>query len=365
MGVRKLNKFLIDKRLINEYQTLEEYINIIRSDPSRNNRFDNKIVIAIDFWLYMHKFLHSSRSTNIVIAFFNQIIRFLNLGIIPIYIADGYVPVEKEEEHNDRILNREKQINKIHELDLEIQGFNDKYQNISEDDGFTSDLDLIHKRDVLLKNVKRATKDEIDEIIKVFDIMNISFVRAQYEADALCTLLYREKMITACLSDDMDMLALGCGSTIRIEKGKIIEYDLKYILESLELNQEQFIDLCIIFGCGYLKHTIRVDTESAYIMIRESGNLLDALFSGIYPDFNIEIKNINVIGEGYHNVSDIYLDAPNNENINFTIEIPHLDISSIINHLRNVNWFHASAKNINYLRSDLMKAIRFLNHDYN
>ena len=45
-------------------------------------------------------------------------------------------------------------------------------------------------------------------------------LNAQGEADYLCAKFYQEGMISACLSDDMDMLAVGCGRMIKFDNGK-------------------------------------------------------------------------------------------------------------------------------------------------
>jgi flap endonuclease-1 len=352
MGVRKLNKFLIERDLIIEHADLKKYIDSIKQNPSTNNCKSGRIVIAIDFWLYVHKFLHSNKSTNIAMAFLNQIIKIMGAGAVPIYVADGHVPIEKEDEHIHRMNVRNKKLEEIQNLELQMIQISDEDTE-----------DLFQRVNRLEKQVKRASRDEIKDILNIFEIMGIPFVRARYEADALCTLLYREGVITACLSDDMDMLALGCGSTIRIEKGRIIEYDLSFILKKLDLNREQFIDLCIIFGSGYLKHPIRVDPTSAYEMIHRSGSLLDAMFSGDYPEFNVESRNILVIGENYHDVVDIYLESPDRETVDIEIDTHRLNIPHIIAYLRKSHWFNSSSKNIRHMKYDLYRISRTLYTD--
>src|SRR5207253_4499852 len=98
MGVRKLNKFLTTREIIRPYRNIQEFIIELRkSDENKNNSHNGKIVIAIDFWLYAHKFLHSSKSENILLGFWNQTLKFFSYGIIPIYVMDGSVPIEKQE----------------------------------------------------------------------------------------------------------------------------------------------------------------------------------------------------------------------------------------------------------------------------
>src|SRR5271166_4045284 len=129
MGVRKLNKFLTNREIIRTYRNIQEFIVELKNeDRCNNNAHNGKIIIAIDFWLYAHKFLHSSRSDNILLGFWNQIMKFFSCGIIPLYVMDGSVPIEKQEkveERNKKRLNYKKRIDSINN-DIE------KYININE-----------------------------------------------------------------------------------------------------------------------------------------------------------------------------------------------------------------------------------------
>ena len=58
MGIRKLNKFLTSRGIYNSYRNMNEFINKLKNNKS-NITHSGKIVIAIDFWLYIHKFIHS------------------------------------------------------------------------------------------------------------------------------------------------------------------------------------------------------------------------------------------------------------------------------------------------------------------
>lgn len=358
MGVRKLNKFLTTKQLITEHNNLYEYVKTLELHPEQNNCKTKQIVIAIDFWLYAHKFLHSSRSNNIVMGFWNQIIKILSYGAIPVYIADGYVPIEKEDEYYSRKRRFERKKGDIDKINETLDEY-DEYIGLDEIEGIelaervghsadaisVDQIDaLIEKRERLLKQIKRVNRRELRNILSMFEVMSVPFVRARHEADALCVKLYKDGLITTCMSDDMDMLALGCGSTIKFNNGKLIEFNLERIKSGLELDQEQFIDICIMFGCGYLRHPIRIECQRAYEIIKESGSLLDALFCDDYPEFNTESRNIRVLGENYHLVQDIYLYSPDKETspeFLFDYISPHGELvwSAIREYLENAEWF--------------------------
>src|SRR5437660_1034850 len=115
MGIRKLNKFLTNKNILNIYHNMQEFVNKIKLNDctvnnntdcqetmQQNNTSSGKIVIAIDFWLYVHKFLHSNRTDNILLGFWNQIMNMFSYGVIPLYIMDGYIPIEKQDRVNER-----------------------------------------------------------------------------------------------------------------------------------------------------------------------------------------------------------------------------------------------------------------------
>ena len=88
MGIKKLNKFLSQKGLIKSYYNINNYVNKYKS-------MNKKLIIGVDFWLYANKFSHSFDGI-IFIGFWNQIIKLLSHGIIPIYIIDGNAPLEKK-----------------------------------------------------------------------------------------------------------------------------------------------------------------------------------------------------------------------------------------------------------------------------
>jgi 5'-3' exonuclease len=323
MGVRKLNKFLVNKNLVIPYDSLSEFVEKKRNN---NNIDGTHIVIAVDFWLYAHKFLHSTRSDDILLGFWNQIIKFMSSGIIPLYVMDGMSPFEKKDKNDERERRKNNYARRFEELNEEIEN--------CEDDKCDNDIRiLLAEKKKLQKHVKRINHIDLQNIKRLFDIFGVPYVRATYEADSLCAKLFREKIITSCLSDDMDMLALGCGSTIKFNDGKIIEFNLDHINENLGLTQNQFVDMCILFGCDYLKHPFRLDCDEIYLLIKKHGSLLGALSSGENNIFNMYNPNIRVIGENYHNVQNIYLNNHEREFIPETfrnMRIPGISLETLI-----------------------------------
>ena len=69
----------------------------------------NKLLIGIDANLFCYKYSHSY--DNMLIGFFNQILKFLSYGYYPLYIFDGGTMMEKEGTNINR--NKKKNNNKL------------------------------------------------------------------------------------------------------------------------------------------------------------------------------------------------------------------------------------------------------------
>lgn len=339
MGVRKLNKYLTNLNIIKTYQNINEFVD---ENKTINISKSGKFVIAIDFWLYAHKFLYSSKPGSILMGFLNQIIKFLSCGAIPLYVIDGSVPIEKLSTVEERNRKRNNYKKKLEEIDFNLE----KYSSIDEifykelDDEY---LETVDKREKLQKKIKRIKITELHNIYKLFDILNIVYIRAEYEADALCAKLYKENIINCCLSDDMDMLALGCGSTIKFSDGKVIEYNLEHIKRELNFTQEQFIDMCIIFGCDYLQHPIKIDCEDVHELLKKHGSLLDALCANEHDKFNMSNRNVRVIGENYYLVKDVYLTSCDKETVDsVNVQSKKINPAVLIDFLKKTRQFDTS-----------------------
>lgn len=368
MGVRKLNKFLTTREIIKSYRNIQEFINKLKSNKSNNNSHNGKIVIAIDFWLYAHKFLHSCRSDNILMGFWNQTMRFLSYGIIPLYVMDGSVPIEKQGKIDERTKKRTNYKKRIDAIDTEI----DQYININDlvitDHSEIDDTlgGMYEKKEKLQKYIKRIKTSELYNIHKLFDVLGIPYIKAEFEADALCAKLFKENIITACLSDDMDMLALGCGSTIKFQDGNLVEFNLEHVMTELQFTQDQFIDMCIMFGCDYLQHPFRLECDEVYDMIKKHGSLLDALCSNEHELFNMNNSNVKIIGEHYYQVKDTYLNSHKKEFISnslYNLKMKKIKFEDLSIFLKKLRCFDTLSKNMKLIEEDVNKINQMIDDD--
>ena len=111
-----------------------------------------------------------------------------------------------------------------------------------------------------------------------------------------------ENKINCCLSEDMDLLAFGCKQMIKLSKNNIYEYDLDYILKELNLSNDRFIDMCILFGCDYIKPVLRSKPNEIYNFILNSKSIRNILSENSKNcDINEYINNHNKVKNLFKN----------------------------------------------------------------
>jgi len=227
MGIKNLLKFL------------SEYPDIIK-EKSLEDFYGNKIAIDISILIYQVVIaIRNSGSdltndkgeiTSHILGLFNKTLSFLEKGIIPVYVFDGKPPQLKH-----KILDIRKQIRK-----KALEKFNDA-QN----------------KDDKIKYLKRSvciSKEQMNQCRELLTCMGIPYIDAPEEADSELSYLCKENMVYSVLTEDMDILTFGSPKIIRnlTSSKKIpLEIELKNILDKLNFTYEQFIELCILFGCDY------------------------------------------------------------------------------------------------------------------
>jgi 5'-3' exonuclease len=144
---------------------------------------------------------------------------------------------------------------------------------------------------------------------------------ANGEADSLCAKLYKEGFITACLSDDMDMLPLGCGKTIKFVEGKIIEFNLMKILEGLDLEHDEFIDMCILFGCDYIRTHNKLNYNESYELIKKYRSIKNILDNANHEILNYENEKCNNLISEHQHIHYLFVNACDTEHIDINNKI--------------------------------------------
>lgn len=240
MGIKNLLKFL------------SNYPELIKENYIDN--YGGKR-IAIDISILIYQVVIAIRNTGSdltnnkgeitshILGIFNKTLTFLERGIIPIYIFDGKPPSLKKKILEVRNQIRKKALEKY--TDAQTEEDKIKY----------------FKRSVYI------TKKQIEECQELLKLMGVPYIEAPEEADSQLAYLCKENLVYAVLTEDMDILTFGSPRIIRNltnNKKLPIEIELNNVLEKLSLTYEQFIELCILFGCDYCSSLSEIKQNEIY-----------------------------------------------------------------------------------------------------
>ena len=200
-------------------------------------------------------------------------VQYLEMGITPIYIFDGKPPVEKQECIQERLKKVEMNKEKMKNTESQQEKLN------------------------LEKGAIRIKKEYIDDLKKLFNLMGVSYIHADGEAEAYASELCRIGYVDAVVTEDMDTLAYGCPVLIRtcidksIKRPNVItKFNFQKLIDDLNLTHDEFIDLCILCGCDYCPTIPKVGTVRALKNIQENKTIEKCLeefkgTSSITPEF--------------------------------------------------------------------------------
>ena len=118
-------------------------------------------------------------------------------------------------------------------------------------------------------------EEHVEDCKKLLKVMGVPFVSAPCEAESQCAELVKKNKVYAVGTEDMDALTFGTTILLRhltfseARKMPIKEFHLNKVLEGLELNQEEFIDLCILLGCDYCDKIRGMGPKTAIKLVQE------------------------------------------------------------------------------------------------
>ena len=113
------------------------------------------------------------------------------------------------------------------------------------------------------------------ELKHFLDLLKIQYIQSCGEADLVCSKLCETGVVDMVLSEDMDILTSNSKILLRnfnINSNKIIIYKLDIILNELGLIYEDWVKLCILFGCDYVKRLHSVGPVYSYNLIKKLCN---------------------------------------------------------------------------------------------
>lgn len=250
------------------YQVIAENAPDAVKSGEIKNHFGRKV--AIDASMSIYSFLIAVRSdgqqlmsdagetTSHLMGMFYRTLRMVDNGIKPVYVFDGAPPKLKSGELAKRTA-RKAEAAEAHEEAKET--------------GTAEDVEKFSRRTVRVTEVHNA------ECKKLLKLMGVPYIEAPTEAEAQCAALARAGKVYAAASEDMDTLCFEAPILLRHltfseqRKEPIQEIHLARALDGLNMDQKQFIDLCILLGCDYLEPIPKIGPNTALKMIREHGTL--------------------------------------------------------------------------------------------
>jgi flap endonuclease-1 len=244
-------------------------------------------VIAIDASLVIYQIIIALRNsgrdltnekgaiTSHIYGLFFKNIKFLELGITPIYVFDGKSPKIKSNTLNQRRQLRKEAQTMLNNTDL--------------------------TREDKIKYFKRTysiTKSDVTEAQILLDLMGIPYIIAPSEADIVLAYLAMNGYVDGVCSDDSDILAFGAPYLFKdmsrfMNKNKeITVISLKRVLSGLKIDMSKFIDMCILLGCDYCDPIPKIGSARAYELVRRYSSLNEILekLQNRNPNINIDIE---------------------------------------------------------------------------
>jgi len=216
--------------------------------------------VAVDASVVLYQFLAAvtdsgNQQNSYLMGIFKRTVWMVDHGLKPVFVFDGEPPNLK-----DSIL--EKRNEKREEAKAAL--------NKAKDEGNQEEIVKQSK-----KLIKRTQEQEV-EVKKLLKLMGIPFIDAPSEAEAQIAELVKGNKVYAAVTEDSDALAFGTNIVLRhltIEAEKIKEIHFPDVLKGLELDQDQFVDLCILLGCDYAGKIRGIGPKKAIQLIRSFKNI--------------------------------------------------------------------------------------------
>jgi flap endonuclease-1 len=260
--------------------------------------------VAIDASLFMYKMLINMRGANQayltsedgkivshITGIFYKTTNYLAVNITPIYVFDGKPPDNKcgvLKSRHDKVANAKAAM---------------EDETLSEED-----------KNKLEKQTIRLTKHHVDDIKQLLDLMGVSYVQANGEAEAYASEMCRKGMVDYVVTEDMDTLAFGCPKMIRtcldrsIKRADVISViNLETILRDFNMSYTEFVDMCILCGCDYCGNLPRIGNKTAFNHIQKLSSIEHVLptIKQIPENYETNYKESRRLFTMYHDTLDM------------------------------------------------------------
>ncbi|WRW24660.1 DNA repair protein RAD2 [Singapore grouper iridovirus] len=249
--------------------------------------------LAVDGTFILHKYKNCQHTAwQYLILFMLCCLKMRRVNAI--FVFDGDPLPEKSREKTNRRNRRQAMIDKGHVLRDQLERFKTNgeiskelkaaVERLGNQKKITSDLThantikyMVNYADHLTKDT-RVTADDYETFRKSLDAFGFPYMDAPDEAELCCVWLTKMGFADAPLTVDSDAIACGAYHGIPIVYTDIHGDHLKAIsvtraMGALELNGDQFMDLCVMCGTDFNQRIHRLGPATALKMIRAHGSL--------------------------------------------------------------------------------------------
>lgn len=266
------------KELLKKFDSVEE---------KKPINFFNGKTILVDASIFVCKYKAVQKNT-FEEAFMNLFVVLKENNIKVVFVFDGKSPDEKNKERQKRALKKKAQYERVEKLELDLIDYRNN-KKISQDLWFINNKKVLPSK--LLPNEKFFSFTKVNEYVKqlrsqiievsekdfiilreLLDLFGIPYIKAKGEAEILCSKLVKNNFADAVLTKDTDVLA--CCSPIMLCDINISEKEftvikLKNILQTLELEENSWIDLCIMCGTDFNENIPNIGPVRSFNYIKK------------------------------------------------------------------------------------------------
>ena len=229
MGIQYLNSYI--KKNVSNESLVKVSLKMLKGK-----------IIAVDISIYLYRYLAEGE---LIENIYHMLSIFFHYEIIPIFIFDGKPPIEKNKLIEKR--NKDKYQAKLTYKKLKEELENNNY-DVNYENKIIENMENLKKKFIKIQN------KDLDKVKNLITAFGFNYLQANCEADLICGKLVNKNIAWACLSEDMDMFLYGCSRVLRyfsIINHTVIVYNLKNILNELDLTLKEFKEICIISGTDY------------------------------------------------------------------------------------------------------------------
>jgi 5'-3' exonuclease len=262
--------------------------------------------IAIDVSLFLCKF-KASNGPDWLTSFVELIDCLRSNEVHPVFVFDNTPPIEKTNERNRRVSQREKSKTFVSELEAAYDHFRqtgeikpvirsfyasrDKNPSLSTSrrstEGFIN-------MDIVLGMIQKVRKQiiQIDEsdyaaLRNLFAVLKIPYFLAPSEAETCCSDLCKREMVDAVLTEDTDVLAYAVPVflfKLNIHDGTCMRLKYADLAAESGMGESQLRDFMICCGCDYNKNIDLIGPSKSFQLIAKTGSIEGMQASGINVD---------------------------------------------------------------------------------